>query len=77
MPPKSPDACFYVTEPPEFDYREGLFHITVEVGGLRTERVCKPHVFMLGLRRAAECAKKHKFGGADILPFTRAEEDVA
>lgn len=68
------DACFYIEEPPEIEYRRGLFHVTQIIGGHRVERVMHPYVFMVGLRRAAEAARKHKFGGAKIIPFTRDEE---
>ena len=72
------DACFYIEEPPEFDYRNGLFHIvqTYKQGAMRIERVMRPHTFLRGLRRAAECAKKHKFGGAEIIDFPVKDEAV-
>ena len=71
------DACFYSEEPPQFDYRHGLFHITTQQGGIRIERVMRPHVFILGLRRAAECARKHVFGGAEIIDFPATGDEVA
>ena len=71
--PHTIEACFFVEQPPEFDYRDGLFHIVQTVGNYRFERVMAPHVFMRTLRRAAECARKHKFGGADIIPFRKDE----
>jgi hypothetical protein len=71
------EACFFIEQPPEFEYRNGLFHVTQTVGGYRFERVMRPHIFMLALRRAAECAKAHKFGGAEIIDFPGKDEVVA
>jgi len=69
------DAIMYVTEPPEIEYRHGLFFLRQRFSETFTiERVMSPHVFMLGLRLAAEAAHKHKFGGAEIIRFP-AEED--
>jgi hypothetical protein len=71
------EASFYVTEPPEIEYIDGMFHVTQTVGNYRFERVMRPHVFMLGLRRAAEAARKHRLGGADIIPFQRELDEAA
>lgn len=70
------ESCFFVEEPPEFDFRSGLFHISQTVGGHRIERVMRPSVFMVALRKAAECARKHRFAGATVIPFERPEEEV-
>lgn len=70
------EACYFVDEPPEIDYRDGLFHIVQQIGGCRCERVMRPYVYMVSLRRAAEAARKHRFGSAEILPF-RTEFDEA
>jgi hypothetical protein len=79
MPFRSLEACFYVQEPPEIEYRDGMFHLTTVVGEYRFERVMRPHVFMLALRRAAEAARKHRMGGAVVIPFEREDdsEDAA
>jgi len=37
------DASFYVDEPPEIEYRDGLFFIVQMVGGYRFERVMRPN----------------------------------
>lgn len=66
--PDPDGACFYVTDPPDVDYIDGLFHVTRTIGGKRCEIVMRPHPFMVTLRRFAECASKHKFGGAEIIP---------
>lgn len=63
-------ACF-VEEPSSFEYRDGLFRIVQMVGNRRYECVMSPHVFMRALRHAAECARKHRFGGAEIIAFPR------
>lgn len=70
-----PDACYFVDEPPEFTYAEGLFHVAVNVGGRRIERVMRPHVFMLALRKAAEAAREHRFD--NIIDFPAKEDEAA
>lgn len=64
------DGVFFTDEPPEFEYRDGLFHITQAIGNCRFERVMRPHVFMLTLRRAAEAASKH-YGTAEVIDFPK------
>ena len=61
----------FVEETPEFEYRNGLFHVVRRLGEERIERVMSPHVFMRALRKAAECAREHRFAGATILPFPK------
>lgn len=65
------DPCYFVEEAPEFDYRGGLFHITQQIGNETFERVMSPHIFMVALRKAAEVAKKHRFGSAEVIDFER------
>lgn len=60
-----------VEEAPEIEYRNGLFHVIQRIGERRFERVMRPHIFLLGLRRAAEAARKHRFAGAEIIPFPK------
>jgi hypothetical protein len=48
------EACYFIEEAPEFDYRKGLFHVRQRIGDRTFERVMSPHVFMVALRRAAE-----------------------
>lgn len=68
--------AYFIEEPPEFDYRKGLFHVRQRIGNKTFERVMSPYVFMLALRRAAECASKHKFGGAEIINFPGIDADA-
>lgn len=67
------EACFYVDEAPEFEHRDGLFHITQTIGGYRFERVMRPHVFMQLINKAIECAREHHAGAAKIIDFPEAE----
>lgn len=76
MAPEQWEATFFVEEPPEFEYRDGLFRITQVVGSIRVERVMSPHVYMRAVRRAVECARQHKFGGAEVIEFPK-QSDVA
>ena len=69
------DAVLFISEPPEFDYIGGLFHIRQKVGAdCVIERVMRPHVYMQSVRRAVEAARKHRFGGAEIIDFPQGEE---
>jgi hypothetical protein len=73
-----PDVCYFISEPPQFEYRGGMFHVTQRFSdNLKIERVMSPHLFMLALRRAAECAKRHKFGGAQIIDFPKTEDEAS
>jgi hypothetical protein len=75
MPPRDFEAVSYIVEPPEFEYRDGHFHIRQRFSeSCVIERVMAPHVFMLSLRRAAEAAREHRLGGAVIIPFERPED---
>jgi hypothetical protein len=69
MPFRGPGDVVFEREPPEFDYCDGLFHIRYTKGSHRIERVMLPSVFMRMLRGAAECARKHRFAGAEIIDF--------
>ena len=78
MPFRNFEMSAWIREPPEFTYESGLFHITQKYSdGLTIERVMSPHIFMLALRRAAECARLHKFGGAQIIDFPVQDEESA
>ena len=68
------DACFFVDQPPDNEYVDGLFHIVQQIGEYRFERVMRPTVFLLSLRRSAEAARKHRLGGAAIIPFERPDD---
>lgn len=72
----SPEGRYFIEEAPEFAYKGGLFFVTQHIGNRTLERVMSPHVFMLGLRRAAECARKHRFASADIIPFAKDEREA-
>jgi hypothetical protein len=77
MPLRSLEACFFIEEPPEFDYRDGLFHVRQTVGDMVFERVMRPHVFILSLKRAADAAGQHFRGGAEIIDLAKRLEDRA
>lgn len=69
------DVAAFIQEPPEFFYRGGMFHIRQRFSDSCTiERVMPPHVFFLAVRRAAECAKQHRFGSAEVIDFPSADD---
>lgn len=72
------DVAAFVEEPPEFTYEGGLFHIRQRFSAsCVVERVMSPHIFMLSLRRAAETARQHRLGSAEIIDFPQPEDEVA
>lgn len=76
MPFSNLDAVMLVNEPPEFTYSGGLFHIKQRYSETCViERVMRPSVFLLALRRAAEAARQHKFGGAQIIDFPASDSE--
>ena len=78
MPFSNLDVCAWVKEPPEFFYRDGVFHIIQRYSeDCVIERVMAPHVFMLSLRLAADCASKHFNGGAEIISLAKKIEERA
>ena len=66
----------WVSEPPDFTYESGMFHIRQKLSeNCVVERVMSPNVFFMALRRAAECAKQHHFMRAEVIDFPGATDD--
>jgi hypothetical protein len=77
MPLQNLDAIIFVEDAPEIEYRKGLFHIRQRISDTAViERVMRPNTFMLALRRAAEAAHQHKFGGAEIIDLASRHEEA-
>jgi hypothetical protein len=63
------DAVMFVDEPPEFEYRDGMFFIRQRISETCIiERVMRPSIFMQSIARAAAVAREHRLGGAEIIP---------
>lgn len=55
-------AAMLIEEVPEIEQRDGLFYVKVRVGGSDTQFVARPHLFMLGARRACEVGEEFMAG---------------
>jgi hypothetical protein len=62
------EATFFVDEPPEFEYRDGLFRVVVMVGGQRIERVMQPSTFARSVWRAEQALALFR-SGANVAKF--------
>jgi len=61
------DASFYVEEPPEVEYRDGLFFIVQMVGGYRFERVMRPATFARTVWKFEQALSQFR-GNAKVIP---------
>lgn len=68
-----PDAAYFVEDGPEFELRNGLFHIIYRSGEDRLEVVLPPSAFFRGLRRAAEAGRGFHFAAAEVVEFPQGE----
>lgn len=71
--PERLEACFYIQEPPEFEFCDGLFHIKQRIGGYTFDRVMSPHVFLQTLRRANQALTRYH-EGATVIDFKAASD---
>lgn len=64
------DSIMFVEEPPEFEYRSGLFHIRQRVSpNCVLERVMRPHVMFRAFQRAAQAIQDyHNAEGGEADP---------
>ena len=60
------DACFFVDEPPEIEFRDGLFRIVQTIGRYRFERVMSPHVFSKAVWRGEQALALFR-NGAEVI----------
>ena len=71
------DARFFVEEPPDIEYRDGLFFVCQTIGDYRFERVMRPGVYMAALKHAADVAGEHFKGGAEVISLAKRLEERA
>jgi len=64
--PVSLEASFYVDEPPEIEYRDGLFFVATTIGGMRFERVMLPSTFAKSVWRSQQALALFR-GGANVV----------
>lgn len=77
MPLPALDASFFVEEPPEFEFHDGLFHITTKIGGCRFERVMRPSVFFEAIAKAVDTSRKYRGRGAVVSIVPRDKHQAA
>lgn len=71
LPAYQTDACFYVKEPPTYEFIDGMFHAHQAIGDYRFERVMSPHVFRRLVRAANEALALYE-QGSNIIEIKRA-----
>lgn len=69
------EACFFVTEPPDIQYRDGMFHIVQVIGNYRFERCMLPATFMQTVVRFVEAARQHRVKRGLLFDLPRLVED--
>jgi hypothetical protein len=62
-------ACYFIEEPPEVDYRGGLFYATYKIGDGSFTVCFRPSTMFAGIAAAAFKARSHRFEGAEIIKF--------
>lgn len=62
------EAIFYVEEPPEVEFRGGMFYVTQTVGGYRFVRVMQPSTLLKAARRFQQAANLFS-RGASVIAF--------
>ena len=59
------DATIFIEQPPEIEFREGLFFVTDRIGELVIRRCFTPHTFMKMVRRGQKAAAE--FHSASVV----------
>jgi hypothetical protein len=62
------EISFFVSEPPEITYRDGLFFVAANIGGERIERVFTPHAFARAVWRAEQALALFR-SGQNVVEF--------
>jgi hypothetical protein len=70
------EATFFVDEPPEIEFRDGLFRVVTEVGGERFERVMQPSTFARSVWRAEQALALFR-NGANVVELKAKVPDEA
>jgi hypothetical protein len=64
------DACFFCDDVPNIYFKDGLFHVCVEIGAYRFERVMAPNVFFKSVAAGQEAIRQYReTGSAEIIPI--------
>lgn len=64
-------ACFFVDEPPEIEFRDGLFHVIYAAGEKTIERVMLPSVFARTIWRGEQALATFR-KGAEVVEIRAA-----
>lgn len=66
------EAVIFVTDPPEFEIRGGLVHITQSFGKTRLERVMRLNTFLRAIEMARRAVAEYEMrGSAQVIDFPR------
>lgn len=63
-------APLLIEQVPEFEQREGLFYVTVKVGGEDMQFVARPHTFIAGARNAGKVGREFMAAQSEPLQLT-------
>lgn len=73
--PHAFEAIVFITVAPTFQIRDGLCHITQEMGGIRFERVMQISLLRKTIRNAQKAlADFERYGSAEVIDFPVREE---
>lgn len=57
------EACFYIDEPPEIEFVDGMFRITQRVGNYSFERAMQPSTFFKTVALGEEAIRQYQETG--------------
>ena len=67
-------ACILVEQAPEFELKDGLFRVRIQIGETELPICLQPHEFLKALYRAAEVAEQfdREQRGSNVVEFATA-----
>jgi hypothetical protein len=63
-----------IEEPPEFEFRNGIFYVVWNDGDRKAYR---PSTFFATLAAMAQAAREYRVGGAEVIPIKAPPDDHA
>ena len=72
------DAVFFVEGPPHFEVRDGLVHVTQEIGRIHIERVMRLSTFIIAIKLARSAVVEYnRRGFAEVIAFPAPDENAS
>jgi hypothetical protein len=62
-----PCAAVLVEEPPEFEFRNGLFYVCCPLTGVC--RAYRPHTFFKTIAKMVEVGRSYRMASAEVVPL--------